>query len=416
MNKSKYLIIGAGPAALAAAQEIRRYEQTANITLVTREETVPYSPALLPYLISGEIAQSAFFVKGQNMLDALDVKLIRGKEVGRILHRNSEIEYTDGERETYDKLLIATGAGPWMPSIENLPKEQVHTFRTYRDFERLNATLGKKQDIAVYGAGMVAIEVAEKLSLAGHKVTIIARSSLLRRYFDQRSVALLEQKLNSYGGRLLTKTTLEGAEKHGDKLELKLSTGEILNVDGLVMAVGVAANLVQAEQIDVVDGGIKVGNNMETSLPNIFAAGDVAATPSFFDGRYGTCQILPEAVLQGRIAGMNMAGKETSYPGWISANYLRCFGHHLFSIGQIENDCDVLEKQEGDSFLKLTFKDDYLVAVEGLNLGAAHPGVFLYLIRERVPVGEHRDLLLAKPWETACWMMLKYRKDKRFSN
>lgn len=415
MNNSKYLIVGAGPAALAAAQEIRTHDKTTNITLVTREETVPYSPALLPYLISGEISQNDFFAKGRSMMDTMNVEFSQGKEVEKILNESNEVQYKNGERESYGRLLIATGADPWMPPIENLPEEQVYTFRTYGDFNRLYASLGKKQHIAVYGAGMVAVEVAEKLSLAGYKVTIIARSILLRKYFDQRSVALLGQKLESYGGKLLTKTTLQSVKKRDDKLELELSTGKILAVDGLVMAVGVAANTLHTE-MDLAEGGLKVGKNMETNLSGIYAAGDVAAAPSFYDDEHAPCQILTEAILQGRMAGASMVGKEKEYKGWIPANYLRCFDQRLFSIGQVDNGDTVVEKEEGNSLLKLAFKDDYLVCVEGRNMEPIHPGVFLYLIRERIPVREHESLLLAKPSETASWMMLQYRKDMRFDS
>jgi len=414
MDSCKYLIIGAGPAALAAAQAIRTCDKNADITLVTREHNLPYSPAVLPYLLSGELTEKDLFVKGRDLLADLKVKLICNKEVAAVLHETNEVKFTSGECQKYDKLLIATGAGPQIPAIENLESDQIYTFRTFDDFEKLQKTLTNKQSIAIYGAGLVAVEAAEKLCMAGHAVTIIARSSLLRKYFSPKNVAVLEQAFSKHGGRILTNNTLVSAKKVENKLELMVSNGEKLVVDRLIVATGVTANMVENDLIPRVSGGLKVGKHMETALPNIYAAGDVAAAPSFYNGQNAPCPILPEAVLQGKIAGANMAGKKIAYAGWIPGNYLRCFDESLFSIGitdaQLEMAYQVLEKQEGSSTLKLLFKDEYLVGAEGLNMKSIHPGVFLKLIKEQIPVEKNQELLLAKPRETACWLMLKHGK------
>ncbi|MDR7869008.1 MAG: FAD/NAD(P)-binding oxidoreductase [Sporomusaceae bacterium] len=416
MDRIKHLIIGAGPAALAAAKAIRSADQSAEIKLVTREATLPYSPAMLPYLISKELSDKELFLKGQETLAAMDVELVRGKEVVALRPDKKEIVYAGGDCEAYDKLLIATGAAPQLPPIDNLPADQVYTFRTYGDFEKLQKTLGQKQEIAIYGAGLVAVEAAEKLCHAGHAVTIIARSSLLRKYFDPKSVAVLEKTFAKHGCKVLVKTTLIAVNKAAGKLELKLSDGRALSVDRLIVATGVAANIVAEGLIPVAAGGLKVGRHMETSLPDVYAAGDVAAAPSFDDSENAPCPILPEAVQQGQVAGANMAGETVEYKGWIAGNYLRCFDEHLFSLGTTDAPVgpgyETFEKADNAGFLKLVVKDGVLVGAEGLNQKQVHPGVFLYLIRERVPVGQYRDLLLAKPRETACWLMLKHRGNR----
>ncbi|WP_371372851.1 NAD(P)/FAD-dependent oxidoreductase [Sporomusa aerivorans] len=412
----KHLIIGAGPAALAAAQAIRTNDKSAEITLVTREETLPYSPAVLPYLLSQELTETELFSKGQELLAALDVKLIRGKEVTTLLHETSEVRFSDGTRAAYDKLLIASGARPQVPPIEHLAPDQIYTFRTYADFARLQKTLEKKQTIAIYGAGLVAVEAAEKLCEAGHKVIIIARSSLLRKYFSSNHVSVLEQAFQKHGATILANTTLNAVKLTGNQLELVINSGDKLVVDRLIVATGVAANLVANTEIPVVEGGLQVNHHMQTNLPNVYAAGDVAAAPSFFDGRHAPCPILPEAVFQGTVAGANMAGKKMEYAGWIPGNYLRCFDENLFSIGltgpQAEAGYQTLEKQSGNTSLKLLFQDEYLVGSEALNLKNIHPGVFLNLIRNRIPVRQYQELLLAKPRETACWIMLRQGKQK----
>jgi phenylglyoxylate dehydrogenase epsilon subunit len=378
MDRSKHLIIGAGPAALAAAKAIRSTDKSAEIKLVTREETLPYSPAMLPYLISQELSEQDLFVKGREALAAMNIQLVRGKEVVNIIPGRKEVEYAGGEREAYDKLLIATGAAPQVPPVRDLAVDQIYTFRTFRDFERLQQTLGKKQEIAIYGAGLVAVEAAEKLCLAGHAVTIIARSSLLRKYFDPQSVAVLEKAFAKHGGKVLAQSTLDAVKKTGDKLALQLSGGRTLTVDRLLVATGVAANMVAGDLIAVAAGGLKVGRHMETNLPDVYAAGDVAAAPSFDNTENAPCPILPEAVQQGKVAGANMAGKVTEYKGWIAGNYLRCFDEHLFSIGTTDAPAgagyETFEKADGTGFLKLVVKDSVLVGAEGLNQKYVHPG------------------------------------------
>jgi hypothetical protein len=111
-----------------------------------------------------------------------------------------------------------------------------------------------------------------------------------------------------------------------------------------------------------------------------------------------------------------MAGKVTEYKGWIAGNYLRCFDEHLFSIGTTDAPAgagyETFEKADGTGFLKLVVKDSVLVGAEGLNQKYVHPGVFLFLIREQVPLGNNRELLLAKPREAACWLMMQHRANR----
>ena len=415
MGKVKHLILGAGPAGLSAAQAIRGLDKTAEIVLVTRETVPPYSPALLPYLISNEISPNDLFLKGKDILAAFNLSLRLGKEVTELAPEKKEVVNSDGERESYSKLLIATGAKPQIPRIQKLKPDQIHTFRTFADYERLRSSLGQRQNIAIYGAGLVAVELAEKLCLEGHTVTIIARSSLLRKYYSRLGVEKLTRMFSQHNGTIAAGHTLVCVDVQGEKLKLELSSGETLVVDRLVMATGIESNLFSNGLLLVVEGGVKVSRRMETALPDIYAAGDVAAAPSFGDGQYSTCPILPEAVLQGRIAGTNMAGGEAEYPGWIPANVVRCFGNVLFTIGAVADSnpaYHTAERRDDSSYLRLVFQQEQLVGVEGLNVKSVHAGVFLNLIKERVPVRKYEDVLLAKPRETASWLMLQHRKSQ----
>ena len=417
MKNKQYLIIGACPAALAAVRSIRNTDGTGEITLVTRETQLPYSPAMLPYLISDELSENHFFQKGSEMLEEYDAEILLGEEVEEIDSQFNEVRFKSGGRKSYDKLLIATGARPQIPMIENLLSDDVYTLRTYDDFKRLTVGLAAKQDIAIYGAGLVAVEAAEKLCQAGHSVKIIARSSLLRKYFSAKGVAMLEESFACCGAEVISHATLNSVEKRDGRMILRLSNERDLWVDRLILATGVASNLIANAGLETIEGGIKVDKAMRTSLPNVFAAGDIAAAPSFLDYSSATCPILPAAVEQGKVAGANMADERMEYDGWVSCNYLRCFDKNLFSIGyanpQEDKSCEVLANVDGDRSLRLVMRNGYLIGVEGINLNYIHPGVFQYLIHERVPIGKFVGKLLDKPREMACWLMSEHRKSHK---
>jgi phenylglyoxylate dehydrogenase epsilon subunit len=416
VTNTTHLIIGAGPAALAAAQAIRMRDKAVDITLVSREQVAPYSPAALPYLINGELTSDYLFVKGETALKELKVNVLRGKEVTEVAHATHEVRCKDGEKLSFAKLLVATGASPQMPSFGIAPSERLHTFRTVADFERLAKTLVGRRHIAIYGAGLVAIEVAEKLCLAGHQVTLIARSTLLRKYFRPENVAVVERGFVAAGARVIKGCTLDKVEPGERQVTLVLSNGERLVADELVVATGVTPNDVEKLSCVKVGDSLKVGRTMETSLADVYAAGDVAAGPSFFDDTHESCPILPEAIAQGRIAGANMVGEKLEYGGWISCNTLRFFDDSLFSIGIVVGGSDPAYEtaavSQNNSSLRLTFKGDCLVGVEALNMNHIHPGIFLTLIREKVPVRKHKELLLTKHRETAYFLMSQHRRSQ----
>ena len=408
---TQYVMIGAGPAAQAAAKAIRVTDKDGAITCITREETLPYSPVVLPYLVHDEMKQEDLFAKGKALVKDLGIDLVTGRDVRRVDVAAKMVVFADGSSQGYDKLLVATGASPLRVPVDGLAQEDAHVFRTFADYERLMADCPKGGDVLIYGAGLVAVELAEKFSAGGYNVTIAVRSYLLRKYFSRQTVATLEKIFADKGVKILSGTTLSKVEKQGGTYRVTLSGGETRSYDALVMALGVSPNLV--EGLATAGGGIKADQWL-MAAPDVYVAGDVAAPLDYTGAVQEPCPISPEAVKQGKIAGRNMAGDRQRYEGWVSANYFRIFDKNLFSIGEIEGQtklpCDVKSAGDGDKTLKLLFQDDRLVGIEAFGHKDAHPGVFDYLIRNRVPVGEHKDLLLAKPREAALWLMQTHRQ------
>ncbi|MFH1757960.1 MAG: FAD/NAD(P)-binding oxidoreductase [Pseudomonadota bacterium] len=419
MGKCKHLIVGCGPAALAAVQAIRGLRPQDEIKLVSREDCLPYSPAALPYLFSKELKEPDFFAKGEECLRAMDAHFVRGKEVTEIVPETRQVQYRDGQREKFDKLLMATGSQPWVPAVEGIEKVPFHTLRTFKDYKKIQETLPTKQTMVIYGAGLVAVELAEKLTLAGHAVTIIARSSLLRRYFSSPITKTLQEELTKHGVKVLLNSPLQGVRKRRGQLILALPGGEALTADQLLIATGVDPNRLGSASMAIVGGGVQTGRHMETLVPDVYAAGDVAAAPAFFGGINGVNPILPEALEQGKVAGYNMAGQKKEYRGWIPWNLLRCFGQYFFNIGLtgpgIEETAKVVERGEGRASFRMIFQGHSLIGVECSHRAFVSPGVFGYLITRRVPVEGYHDLLSNKPMETANWLMRNHRRSQSAS-
>ena len=410
---TQYVMIGAGPAAQAAAMSIRAADKNGAIVFVTREETVPYSPVALPYLLD-DMKSDALFAKGKAMLKEQNISCLTGKEVKDVDLSSKKVLFTDGSSQDYDKLLIASGASPMRLNVEGLAPEDTFVFRTYADYERLAANCPKGGTILIYGAGLVSVELAEKLSHSGYKVTIVVRSHLLRRYFSKETVATLQKMFADKGVTIISGTTISSAKKKGTACTVTLSNGETKNFDAIIMALGVTPNIIGS--FEVAGGGIKADEWL-CAAPDVYVAGDVAAPADYTGSIHEPCPISPEAAKQGKIAGHNMAGGKERYDGWISMNYFRIFDENLFSIGEIEGqtklDCEIIATGSGNKMLKLLFVDDCLVGVEGFGQKDAHPGVFAFLIRNRVSIGETKELLLKKPRETALWLMQTYRQENK---
>jgi NAD(P)H-nitrite reductase large subunit len=156
----KHLIIGAGQAALSAADTIRQLDRECEIRLVSKENCLPYSPATLVYLLSGRVKEADLCLKDENYFRNLGISLVIGKEVTRVFPQVKKVDYHDGTSENYDTLLIASGAEPMKPPIPGLKDVEMYDFRTVADCRRLLKKLTGKDNVAILGAGMVGMKVA----------------------------------------------------------------------------------------------------------------------------------------------------------------------------------------------------------------------------------------------------------------
>jgi phenylglyoxylate dehydrogenase epsilon subunit len=418
MTNRKHLIIGAGTAALAAARKIRTISPEDEIKLVTKEDFPPYCVAVLPYLISGRIQESDLWLLDNDHLRELRFSLARGKEVTKVNPDKKQITYDTGDQESYDTLLIASGSHPLKPNIKGLDEVGFLPFHTLDDFRRLQQRLTGKRDITIYGGGLVAIELAIALLEAGYLVRLVVRSRILRRYFDQEAAGIIKGILASKGAEIYEGYTIEEMRGNETQVEVALSNGTTLSTEAIAIALGVSPSISFLVDTNItLSDGVLVDPGMRTNIADVYAAGDAAEAPDLFTGTPGLSPILPSAISQGKIAGRNMAGEEVGYEGWLQMNILHFFGHRALSVGIMANgDTRVLQDigEQGRSFKKLVFQGDRLVGASFVNVDI-FPGVIHYLVRNRVNIGPHTELLFEKPQDTSCWLMLKSEKEESMS-
>lgn len=416
MAKRKHLIIGSGSAGLSAAEEIRRFNAEDEIKIVAAEDYPPYSPTILPYFLAGRIDEAKLPMRKDNYFDNIKATFARGKKVTQILPKTKEVVYQDGTRETYDTLLIASGAESSQPPIKGLMESGFLGFHTIEDCNRLIKELRGKKDIAVLGAGLVGMEVAIGLMEKGYKVSVIEKEPrVLPLYFDPQAEAIIRAIFQKQGAQLLTGKEVGEIKRQQKKVEINFTSRQPVSADLLITCIGVKPRMDFLNRAGIkVNRGIVVDRKMMTSIQDVYAAGDVAEATDFFRGEYGLNQIIETAVDSGKVAGANMAGTATEYEGWISSNIFNFFGNTAFSAGlsmptdgkyQVMTEKSEIKRQ----FKKMVFDGDRLVGALFINI-ELDPGVILYLIRKKLNLADRKSLLFKQPQEISRWLMLENKQ------
>lgn len=413
MPHADYLIIGASHAALSALHTLRMHDAEGSVTMVTRDATLPYSPTVLPYVVSGRSHPERVFLRDDAYFRTQNVDFLRGAQVAEVAAERNAVRLADGREITYGKLLVASGARPVVPPISGLDRVPFHVLRTLDDALGLHAAVARAQRAIVLGAGLIGMHAAENLAKAGASVTIVEKEPhVLPGYFDADAAAIIERAFADHGARVAAGVQALRVEAEGSGCKVTLDTGECLAGDLLVVGVGVApvTDFLAGSGV-VTDRGVLVDDTMRSNVANIWAAGDVAQARGFYDGTKVLNGILPDAIEQGRVAGMAMAGDPGTkpYPGGVPLNTYTFFGRHAVSVGthgdgiagaEIVKSVDVAN----GAYRKIVLADNRLVGIFGID-AAFDPGVMWELILRRTDLGRVRERFLAAPQEAARAVM-----------
>ncbi len=412
MEQAKYLVVGSSHAALEALSAIRMHDPEGSLIMVTRDPHLPYSPTVLPYVVSGRSAAANVHLRDEKFFTEQKITLKRGKALKALHPTRNAVELADGSEITYEKVLLATGASPAIPPIPGIDEVSYHVLRTLDDATKLNAAMKASKQAVVLGAGLVGMHAAENLVKAGVNVTIVEMAKQLTDgYFDATAAALIEKAFTDNGATILTGSRVVKLAPSSIGATLTLENGATLEADLLLVATGVRPNMDYLAGSAVEhDRGILVSERMQTSAPNVFAAGDCAQAKSFYSDAKVMNAILPDAAEQGRIAGMAMAGDPgiKDYPGGIPVNTYHFFGRHAISVGssKVPDGGEVVTRFDESSgrYLKAIFHEGCLTGIYGVN-EFFDAGVMSQLILRRIDLAPVKERFLAAPMKVAREIM-----------
>jgi nitrite reductase (NADH) large subunit len=332
-EKVKYLIIGNGIAGMSAALAIRNKDSHGEITIVTKSPKPFYYRIRLIEYLAGKIAFEKLIAYGEGFYKDKEIDVLLDREVGNIDSENKKVSFEDGTSISYDKLLMATGARPRYPNIKGIKgKKGILKFRGVNDSDEISNHVKLYKNIAVLGGGLLGIETAFSLLNLGKNVTLIeCAPRLLPRQLDEEGSHILQKNLEEKGLKFIIGKNVDEILGEDSVSGIKFDDGSTLEAKSLVLSAGITPRLELAKLAKVqINSGIIVNKYMETSIKDIYAAGDT----SEFDGRlYGLWIPSKE---QGEIAGNNMAGGKSIYNPISSETRLKVSGISFFSGGNIE--------------------------------------------------------------------------------
>jgi NAD(P)H-nitrite reductase large subunit len=413
---TRFLILGMGTAGLSAAEEIRYHQPSAAITMVSDDPHGYYSRPGLAYVLNRELPKSQLFPVSHDRWNRLAIKRVRARAV-RIDPESRSVWLDTGQRVCYDRLLLALGSSAVPLQVPGAELDGVLALNSLQDVQRMIRCARQAREAVVVGGGVTAIEIVEGLHARGVQVHYAMRGARYwRSVLDEAESSLIEARLIEQGitihhhteiARILARRDLLGRRKVAG---VQTTDGWQIRCQLVAVAVGVQPrlDLVAGTGIET-ERGIVVNDRLQTNIPGIYAAGDVAQVWDPVTGRSCLESLWPVAVAQGRVAGANMAGQFAVYERGIPANVTRLAGLVVALVGSVgtrpEPDADLVTISRGDSEAwrrlpdtivvhdghkvnrqRLIIKDNRLVGAVLIGEQSLFPMV-CRLIRERVDIG-----------------------------
>ncbi len=384
-----YVIAGAGAAGITAAATIREVDRKGSITVISKEK-VPYSPVFLADYLEGEIDESNLYIRNPEFYEQMKINIIEGRVED---FDGNKVFLKDGKEIEFDRFLIATGSKPFIPPIPGVDKENIFTFQTLSDAKKVLDAVKTSKNAAVIGAGPIGLEVAYSLKALGLEVIVFELlERILPGLVEAEISEMVEEEFRKYGIEFKTGVGVE--EFVGNGRVEGVVAGKTYPADLVILSTGVKPNIEAFSKKIKVNRGILVNKKMETSLKNVYAAGDVAEAENAF-GEVCITPTWTNAVTQGRVAGMNMAGVETYHEGSIRVNVVKKSSVPVISLGLAGDSFDSLVYSRERIYRKAFFNGDYLVGFQSAGSWSdiSLSGIIQFLIRKKIPVKNKEEFV-----------------------
>lgn len=375
----KLLIVGGVAGGASAAARARRLSETSQIILFERGPDVSFANCGMPYYIGGEITdrQKLLVVTPERLQQRYRIST-RTHTVVEAIDRESRVvtarELHSGKVyiESYDRLILATGAAPLRPPMEGLDLPGVYTLRHLDDMDRIRAATDTCcQDVVVVGAGFIGLELVENLVRRRMNCTLLDLNPQVLPPFDREMASPLHHELERHGVKLRLQDSVTGIKRIDGRLQVQLKTGGVLPADLVVLGIGV-----KPENQLAVDaglefgprGGIRVNAQMQTSDPHIYAVGDVVETTDFVSGQPTQVPLAGPANRQGRLAADHIFGRNVAYRGTQGTAILRVFDFTAACTGWSEKQLQRQGRAYRKTYIHPAHHAGYYPGAEGMTL------------------------------------------------
>jgi NAD(P)H-nitrite reductase large subunit len=400
-----YVIIGNSASGVAAAQAIRECDKKNRITVISDEPHSNYSRPLISYLLGKKVVLDKMVYRGKDFYRDNKVELFLNKKAAKLDPEKKWVILSDGQKIWFDKLLIATGGTPTVPEVKGSNLNGVFTFTKLSDAQKIETYIkaNKVKEAIVIGGGLIGLKATEALIELKIKVTIVELANrILSSTFDQKASGLIERGLEKIGCRLLTNNRVVEIKSKNRKVnEVILKDRKKVPASLAIMAIGVRPNIKLVKNTSIkTNKGILVDNFMQTSVKDIYAAGDCCEAKDLLLNINRPIAIWPVAVKQGKIAGYNMAGVKKEYPGGFAMNSVELCGIPTISVGETcpgEKGYQVLEHfdEEKSVYKKIVLKNSRIVGAIFVG-DIERAGIYTGLIKDKVDTTSFKEHLLRK--------------------
>ena len=392
----KYVIIGNSAAAIGTIQGIRLVDKEGQIVVISDEKYHTYSRPLISYWLKGAVTEENMRYRDEDFYEKNDVDTLFGTRVTKINPAAKTVTIENGNEISYDRLMIATGSKPFIPPMEGLDKvAKKFTFMTFDSAKAVKEAVTEGAKVLIVGAGLIGLKAAEALEHYGADMTVIDLADrILPSILDEDASAIMQKHIESKGVKFILGTSV----KEFSENSALLNNGDTVEFDMVILAVGVRPNTeLAAEAGGTVNRGIVTDRKQAVNgLRDVYAAGDCTESLDITTGQQKILALLPNAFMQGEVAGQNMAGREIYYLNAIPMNAIGFFGLHIITAGSYDGEA-FTETDGVRNYKKLVTKDNEL---KGFILmgDVKRAGIYTSLIKHHISIDEcDFELLKEKP-------------------
>jgi NAD(P)H-nitrite reductase large subunit len=409
MSKStvttKYLIIGNSAGGIAAAEAIREIDKAGEIVMISDEPYFAYSRPLISEYLAQACTVEKMLFRPTDFYEIKHIHTLLGRKAQHLNIDKHVVELESGEKISWERLLLATGGLPIVPKmIGDIGLKGVFTFTKLDDAKAIDQFLnqcGVKVRAVVIGGGLIGVSVTEALVKRRVEVTVIEmKERILNTILDEEASALEERALREAGVEMITGQTVGKICSYltGEAIVVSLDNNRVIPCEMVIVAIGVqpCTELVADAGIKT-NRGIVVDRHMATSSPDVYACGDAAEAYDFVYGENRLTPVWPNAYVEGRVAGLNMAGIPAEYEGGTAMNSLRYFGINTVSAGMVtppDDNYEVIKAKQDHVYRKVVLKDGLIVGMV-FSGDIEKSGIIYNLMKDRLNVDSFKGVLVA---------------------